>query len=213
MNYTEFFSATFLFKGVPLEELDVLLRDKVIEQSFLRGDMIYSPQKHNNMIGFVYDGECEVCSDVGVPLNKISVGDSFGILVALTDNKDFPTTVFAKKNTTVLFLENVAVVQMYKNDFSICRNIMDFLIDRIKFLNSKIGTFSADCVEKKLAKHLLFKSQGCDTLTLNLKHTAEALSIGRASLYRALSSLEEKQLIRREEKQIIIIDPKGLERI
>jgi len=47
----------------------------------------------------------------------------------------------------------------------------------------------------------------------NKKKSAEALNCGRASLYRALASLESEGYISFESKKINIIDLEGLERI
>ena len=80
---------------------------------------------------------------------------------------------------------------------------------------SAIATFSGSTVEMKLASHLLSRYQKSGTLEFpfNCKHCSEAISAGRASIYRALLVLENEGLIKHENKKIIILDLKGLERI
>ena len=56
------------------------------------------------------------------------------------------------------------------------------------------------------------KSTGLLEFELNRKRTAELISTGRASLYRALDALRDEGYITYDSKKIYINDPKGLER-
>ena len=87
--------------------------------------------------------------------------------------------------------------------------------NRIAFLNKKILTFSQSSVEKRLATYLINESQRrkADSFPFNHNKTAEEINAGRASVYRALASLEKEGLISGGDKIITIIDQKGLERI
>ena len=82
-------------------------------------------------------------------------------------------------------------------------------------MNDKVAAFSGGCVEEKLASYLLGlkrKYRSCE-FDFNKKKSAEALNCGRASLYRAIASLETEGYISFENKKIHINDPEGLERI
>ena len=82
-------------------------------------------------------------------------------------------------------------------------------------MNNKVHTFSGATVEKKLANYLILtsKKQNSGEFELNRKKTAELISTGRASLYRALDSLAQNGFISFDSKNIYILDPEGLERI
>ncbi len=214
MKIEEFFSNTFLFKNIPIEKIERLIKHTVLERRFERGELIYRADSYEKMLGFVREGECEVVSQNSrVPLNKLSVYSSFGI-IALYSSERFPTNVYAKKPSTVCFIKKSELDGMMRQCPDISENVIAFLADRISFLNKKISTFSRDNVENKLAVFLYEKSKqlGC-SFDLNLKHTAEEISAGRASLYRALDSLEGEKVIERNRKNITIIDREGLERI
>jgi hypothetical protein len=83
------------------------------------------------------------------------------------------------------------------------------------FLNRKIATYSAGNVESKLAAFILneYNENRSDTITFNAKRTSEEINAGRASVYRALASLEASGLIIFTNKLIKITDKIGLERI
>ena len=95
-------------------------------------------------------------------------------------------------------------------------NLIKFLSDRVTFLNSKIDCVTGGSAERRLVMFLKNSSannNGEIEIGMSMTALAHALDIGRASLYRILSSLEKKGLIKTEPKKIIFIDPKGLERI
>ena len=215
MTKTEFFANTFLFKNIPSDKISALTENRVTERRFERGELIYSCDFFEKMLGFVLDGECEVVSkNSRVPLNSLLPYSSFGITAIYSECEEFPTNVYAKRASVVLFIKKDELLQMTKECSEISDNVISFLVERISFLNKKISTFSAENVENKLAAYLYDTSQRIgDSFELNLKRTADEINAGRASLYRALAALEADGIIKRDGKNIQIINLKGLERI
>lgn len=210
---------SFLFSS--LCDGDFLVACQMIStetRSFSRGETIYSPGSFERKIGFVVSGECEVCRTKNdgrrVKLNTLLPGDSFGITTVFS-SEAFPTVVYAKRSSTVAFITESELAALIDAFPSVALAIIRFQNDRIAFLNKKIETFSAASVEERLACYLLAKSKafGAEAFDFNRKKASEALGVGRASLYRALDSLLQKDLIVVESKKIIISDLKGLERI
>ena len=89
-------------------------------------------------------------------------------------------------------------------------NYVRFLSDRIRFLNSKISTFTADSAKSKIMRYLISQAEiqsnpdGNVLLTMSCQKLAEFLNMGRASLYRAFEQLESDGLIRRNGKSVEI---------
>ena len=214
-----FLSELFLFKKISSDKLC-----KIAEKyefhffEFESGEKIYSPNDFSKKIGFVYSGEClvekERCDRNSVPLNILKKNDSFGILAVFSSDY-FPTSVKAKKTSTVLFLDKASLLSLINQYSEIALSVIEFMSNRIEFLNKKIATFSADTVEEKLAFYILqeAKNTNFNFITLNLSKTAKILNAGRASIYRAITALEELKLIKFENKKIYIEDLAGLERI
>ena len=147
-------------------------------------------------------------------LNILQSSDSFGILSVLSEDK-FPTQIIATKNSTVLCFSKAQMLDIVNNYSQIAMNLINFLANRISFLNEKIATVSATRVEERLALHLLSESRKANSsiFTFNCKKCAETINAGRASVYRALASLQEEGLISIVDKKIFINDLNGLERI
>lgn len=216
---TEILAKSFLFKG-----LDQKTISKIIESNppkitgYKRNDLIYPSQSPDEAVGFVIQGKCEIRTlraDSGkTVINILSPGDSFGILSVFSDD-DFPTEIYATVNSTVLFFSKEQIIDFANNYSQISTNIITFLAERVNFLNRKIATFSAKSVESKLASFILdeCEKQSSDTIIFNAKKTSEEIGAGRASVYRALSSLQDSGLIVFTNKQIQVINKNDLERI
>ena len=206
----------FIFENMDDEKIHQLTKNTHFEKlDFHRGDIIYSPKSYEKKIGFILSGECEIRNtrcDGKVILNSIKDGGSFGIL-AVFKNEAFPTEVYAKKNTTVLFLEADELERLCKKSSDVSLNIIKFLADKVSFLNQKISTVTKTNVEKKLASYLISRSKECGSCTFefNIKKCAETISCGRASVYRALNSLKYKGYIEAENKFMTILNIKSME--
>ena len=210
---------SFLFASLGYEEFNravEMISGEIRE--FSKGDIICSPESYERKIGFVISGECEVCrikhGKGRVKLNTLFKGDSFGIATVFSDNA-FPTYVYARRACSIVFLSEKELMLLTDHFHSVALNIIRFQNDRIAFLNRKIEAFSAGSVEERLACYLLdeYQKHATREIPLNRMKTADILGVGRTSLYRALDSLANANIITLELKKILINDPQGLERI
>lgn len=210
---------SFLFLNLNEDTLDELLRNSPpVIRSFKRGDLVYSSVSECTEVGFILSGRCEIRldkSDKGkTVLNVLGEKDSFGILSVYSADS-FPTKIYATKNSEIIFFSANQIKSFVNNHSQISSNLIAFLANRISFLNHKIVTFSGTRVENRLAAFLLLECErhGVYRFPFNALKTGEEINAGRASVYRALSSLEESGLISFDSKIIHIIDPIGLERM
>ncbi len=187
-------------------------------KNYTRGTQIFSPEDYENKIGFIISGKCEIIKSkhdgAKISLNILHEKQSFGILAALSACDEYPTTVVAKTSCDVLFISQKEFMNLVESEPKVAVNVIKFLSQKLSFLNKKIATFSADTVEEKLALFLLSeaKRQSSTTIVFNCKKCSEVINAGRASVYRALDDFTGKKLIHYENKKIIILDLKGLER-
>ena len=208
----------FLFEGLSNSVLSKIEKElDFTVRAYPAGSDIYSPDEFKHEIGFILDGECAVeriKNEGRMQLNTLKKFDSFGVLAAFLCEEEFPTAVRAKKASSIMFITREQLNFLIKSYPEISLKIINFMGERISFLNKKIATFSSDNVEQKLSNHLvnLSNQNSSRILQINLKKTAELINSGRASLYRALDALIQKGLIKFENKTIYILDLIGLER-
>ena len=188
-------------------------------REYPRGEMIYSPDEYKCEVGFVLSGECEVTQhahdDGKIILNTLRVGDSFGVLAVFNPEERFPTQVYARKNSKILFIARDELMRMIEASPKVAMNVIEFLARRVSFLNRRIGTVSRSTVDSKLASFLLGESRrlSSDEMTLNMKRCSETIGAGRTSVYRSLKKLENSGYIAADSKIITIIDKCKLEEL
>lgn len=209
MEIYDILSKTFLFSGLKKDEISNLLINKKMEIShFTRGDIIYCCDDKEKKIGFILSGSCEVrkkkSSSGEALLNTLSASDSFGIL-SVFSNEKFPTQIFASKNCDILFFTKQEIDEYVNSSSQIATNLVNFLVNRINFLNEKIAILSSTRVEERLTQYLLLESKryNSDTFYFNITKTSDAINAGRASVYRAVEALQS-------EGQIMLIDKKTI---
>lgn len=215
--YPDFLSKTFLFQNMDSEEIKSIVSSaKYFVSDFSRDDIIYSSESNEKILGFIIDGSCEVMrlrNDAdAISLNTLSKNAAFGILSFLTE-EEYPTQIVAKRKTTVLFFRGNDILSIISQNPKVGMNVIKFLGERISFLNKRIATFSEKSTLQRLASYLLaqYEKHGYEFSVSRTKISTE-INVGRASLYRDLTLLENEKIIKSEQKKIIIICPEGLER-
>ena len=218
-EYYEFITKLFPFRNIKEKQLDAIFDG--VDASvcvFAKDSIIFSPDSYQRKVGFVVSGECSVererAENDKMTLNTLKKYSSFGIMSVLSGKDEYPTVIRAARTSEILFIDGEDMLSIIKKYPTVAMNVMRFLADRVSFLNEKINTLSEKSTLSRLANHLLrqYRAEG-EVLTVSKSKLATQIDVGRASLYRDLDTLCERNLIKVESKSIIIKDPKGLERI
>ena len=184
-------------------------------KTFKQGEEIFSPQSKEKRLGFLLCGEASVYSADGnrsVLLKPLLEGDTFGVSNLFEETSPFVSTIVAKRLTSVIFFTRQSVSRLLDNSPKFRMNYIKFLSQRICFLNQKISCFTAGSPERRLA---IFLCSHCEentgTLTVNANSLSEMLNVGRASLYRAFDKLTADGYIKKDGKNITLLDKTALE--
>ena len=188
--------------------------DKINVTSFSHGEMIYSPSSANHYVGILIEGSAKVrpcgCDDKTL-LKAMKIGDIFGIANLYAENSSFPSIITADKKARVMFIDGDAFKNFIENDPAALRCYLNFLSQKIVYLNKKISTFAAGSAESKVALYLIENNfEGKFRSSFSMSELANALGVGRASLYRALDKLANSNIIKKDGTDIYIIDNEGL---
>ena len=140
-------------------------------------------------------------------LNTLKKGDSFGIL-SVFSNEPYPTAVIAKKETKILFLNHEDLDLLIEQLPAVAMNVIRFLAGRVTFLNRKVATLGGATVEDKCIAFLKEEYQKNGShFPFSISGVARKIRAGRASLYRALASLEEKGILVYRNNAVDILHP------
>lgn len=123
------------------------------------------------------------------------------------------SSVQAKGAVRLLLIPQETLEEALRTDPALAVRYIAHLTGRIRFLNGRIGTFTAGSAENRLAQYLLqCDPDGSGTVELGcpISTLAEMLDLGRASLYRAFDVLESRGLIAREGKTVRVPSARAL---
>lgn len=197
-----------LFRGIPEREIRLLLRALAKEKRFAKGEIIYSPQDFKRSLGIICKGSVVAQKENGVILNRMGAGDCFGAAALFSQGEEYVTTVLAQQDCRILFLSDCAVQKIVEQSPKIAINYIRFLSDRIRFLNQRIDSFTADDAQQALLSYLEQQPNRCSD-GIAMAKLAEALNMGRTSLYRAVGELEKQGRIKKEGKKITLLTGKN----
>lgn len=145
-------------------------------------------------------------------LRVLNAGDTFGV-ASLFGQEPMVTRVTAVVETCALCMREDTMRHILERDARVAMRYIDFLADRIRFLNRRIACLGAGSAQRRLAAWLDTVASADAVsyeLTLPMNRLSDTLGLGRASLYRAFDELTEAGYIRREGKQILFLDRDGM---
>ncbi|WP_294547800.1 Crp/Fnr family transcriptional regulator [uncultured Pseudoflavonifractor sp.] len=203
---------TPLFQGLPgtLALRAAADRRATLAQA-ARGETIYTPHAFSRSLGAVLSGKVEVRKGELI-VSVLEPGDLFGAAALFNDRTDYAAQLTARSPCRLLLLPQELVEELMAASPALARQYIRYLSGRIRFLEQKIDSLIAGTAEERLTRFLRTKVRdGVIPLDCSLTGLAGRLNVSRASLYRALDSLEHRGAIRREGKAIRVLDPKLLE--
>lgn len=198
-------TAIFLFNGLTQEEKKEIAAVLPAPISFEKGETIESPEGSPRCLGIITDGRAAAFSGNFIK-RGFAVGDTFGAAAIFGGNQPYISRIKAYEKTSVLFLSEKFLKDLFKSYPRSALNYISFLSSKIVFLNKKIDQFSAGSATGKLYSFLLNSagSENCVTVP-NMTVLARLTGIGRTSLYRAFEELEQNGMIERKNNTIRVI--------
>lgn len=144
---------SFLGQGVETEALEALLKAPGVETvRYEKGEGIYDRTHTKRSLGLVLSGEVEVTKPQGqagtVLMNVLGPGQCFGAASMFQEYGFYVTDIRARKRSSVLFLPQEALMQLFGQSRRAMANYLSFLTGRIFYLNRRIDAYtggSAEC--------------------------------------------------------------------
>ncbi len=218
-SVVESLSACPLFKDVCADDLKKLTNEYMTLKVCEKNDIIISESNYTRALGIIIKGSATVIKhsgDTEILMSILKKGDIFGMATLFYEEDSFLTEIRANEKVTMAVLSKENVRKMLSAYPVVNENYITILSEKIHFLNKKISTYTRAETIQKVAFFIL---QNADaekkevSLPYSITKVADALNVGRASVYRAFETLENDNVISREGKKITILDVDALEKI
>lgn len=194
----------FLFRELsPVQAEDCCNRMELA--TFPPGEVIYSPGSFRPALALVLSGQITVVNGDGVTLNRMGPGECFGAAAVFApEGEEYVTVVSAVTRVTLGYLTRELLADLFSQSPQTAISYLSFLSRKIYFLNRKIDSFTAGTAREAVLLWLNRQQQDGQVEVKSYTKLAGELNLGRASLYRALESLERSGRISRCHRTITL---------
>ena len=217
---------TALFKNIDKDSINSLLHClKPPIYSFKKDEFITIDGDPFKGIGIILLGEATVIKE-NVAGNRIRVnhlrqGDIFGEMIAFSNTKVWPVSVYAQEDTMIIFLPPDKITGNCSNlCFShqeLILNMLNVVSNRGLLLNKRLEYLSIKNVREKISTFLLDQHEKLGkmkfNLSMNRNELAEFLNVTRPSLSREMGRMRDEGLINFHKSSISLTDIDSLREI
>jgi CRP-like cAMP-binding protein len=204
-----FIKNIFLLNGLNQAEKAEIISGFSSTVKYKKGDIIYSADDFPNAIGYVVKGKAAAVTNNqnNIHMRTFEAGTCFGVASIFGGDNYYVSTITAKTDIEILFITENELKEIFLKFPKTATNYIEFLSNKIRFLNTKLSVISCNNADDTVLKYL---STVCDSEgnAANLKSMtllAKTLGLSRATLYRSLESLEKSGIILRENNSIKVI--------
>jgi len=210
----------FLFKGIDSENLKKIYEEtKYHINKYDKGEIIAHEEEECSTIGLILEGTIELQriypSGKYIVLNKLTLGDVFGEAIIFSKQENYPATVIALNQCSILYIDKVDMLELFSREKRILENFLELLSNKVLMLNSKIKNISFKNIRHRVINYILETMKLQKNSTIKLKESKEsiaaALGIPRPSLSRELINLRDMGYIDFDRSNIKILDIEALE--
>lgn len=207
--YVDVMQGTFLFSGMDETDIAALLRlPGVSVRSFPAETKIYCHEGCPACLGAILAGSATVekrTETERMLMSMLGPKDLFGAAGMFSDEEAYVVDITARSDTRALLIPEETLKEMMRRDFRVTENYLRYLTSRIRFLNKRIDGFVLPTTEARVLLYLENNAvNGVFSPNYPLTALADALCIGRATLYRALDALAERGMITRNGRTITV---------
>lgn len=164
-------------------------------KEFSKNDKISERQNGIDCLGLIIKGSAEVSPGDGSAVSRIGAGSEFGICNIFI-NESMPTDITAKTACKAAFMPKDVFASLLSHDNVLMYRYVRLCNEKMVYLAEKLRLMSIPGCKERLEFWLRQNSvNGEATIKLSKDDIAKRLGISRASLFRAISQLEQSGII------------------
>lgn len=208
-----------IFKNISEDDLCTIAEKYASLDVCEKHEVIFSENNYTRSLVIIIKGSASVTkhsSNSKILMNVLKKGDIFGMATLFYEEENYLTQITALEKVTMAVFSKENVKKIFSLYPAVSENYITILSEKIHFLNKKISTYTKSETIQKVASFILQyadKDKNVSDLPYSITSIADALNVGRASVYRAFDTLENDSVIKRDGKKIKILNLSALENI
>ena len=214
-NFIEILENTELFKCFTCEELDSIFDECYYTvKDYEKNSIIYLQNEKCESLDVILKGVItiqKIDQDGKIlTINDFLSGEVLGENLLFSASSNYPMTVTAKTDCTLLHLESFLVLKLCQKSECFLKSFLMSLSGKTLILSNKIKSLTMKTIRQYIIEFLLFEYYSQKStkirLTMSKKDLAEKLGIQRSSLSRELNKMRSDGLIEFDANYIFIKD-------
>lgn len=209
-RYARQLTGTLLFKNVPEDWIrSWLTRSGAFVEEYECGAYLFRKSDTGDRLGIILRGSADVSrlsEDGMMHMSTLSKNDLYGAASLFGGGTEFVTDIRCNERVRVLIIGEEKMLSLLSEQKTVLKNYLMYLNGRIRFLNKRLDAFSKNTVPAKLQTFFASEAKNGVYTVKNYTKLSETLCLSRATLYRALGALEASGKIKREGKNIILLE-------
>ena len=211
-RYTRQLASSVLFRGVDEDWIrGWLTHAHVAVSEYDSGEFLFRKSDTTDRIGILLRGTADVnriSEDGLMHMSTLKKNDLFGAASLCGGDESFVTDIRCNERARALIIPEDEMLDLLSMNKTVLRNYLSYLNGRIRFLNKRLDAFSKNSVAARIMTFFEAEAKNGIYCVRNYTKLSESLCISRATLYRALDALEEEHKIRRNGKEINLLEEK-----
>lgn len=215
MVFLSIIQQSFLFKDIPVKELDKILTSLHYEVvHYNKGSIVFCPHKKSDILGILLCGQLEVkrYSAFGnsILLDTLKPGNLVAAPSVFSSNPYYPSTIIATTACDIMLIKKDDMLVLLRDNPSIQFAFLELISNQVLYMSSRVDLISQPSLKVRVISYLLNqyeKTQNhCIDLPYSKKKWADYLYVQPQSLSRILRQLEEDGLLRFKGRKIFLLN-------
>lgn len=189
---------------------EICLSDGFSLRSYTVGETVYTPTVFEKSLIFFLEGRgIAIKTQAGgnVIVSRFREGDICGLAALFGKDENYASVIRITGTSALLaFVPQHTVADILSRSSQAALSYIRLLSDKIRFLNTKLDSYTAPSALAKLCLYLMEHERSI----LPMSTLAMELNISRMTLYRALDELTADGCIEKSEKTIRVINKEKL---
>ena len=138
-------------------------------------------------------------------MKTVNTTSLLGLATLFANEEEYISTLVAKSSVSLLLFSEEFVKTLIANNPDFSLRLVALLCRKVRYLNRRIDFYTCSGAEEKV-REFLSRTADCEgEVVISMSELSKTLDIARASLYRAVNSLEEKGYIAKNGKKITLL--------
>lgn len=203
-----------LFKGVSPDEIGKLIAQVDYQKRrYQKGELIAQRGDDYQSLMIVLTGavNAEMLDKTGkiVKIEELKSGMPLAAAVLFSNKSKLPVNITTMVDTDILYLPKESLVFLMQKNNALMVNFLQMISNRATFLTERIWFLSFKTIREKLCHYILENADNESNrfkLNLTQQQIADYFGVTRPALARSLAQLEEEQIAKIENKEVVVLD-------